>query len=96
MADELDERELDLEEETTFYEDPMYDEDTYFAERLDNAREDEDLDNEDLTTDEAEPASSTVISPDEQVDEFGESVKRADTDEEAPLDYPADEEFEDD
>jgi len=85
--EQQDERELEL-EESRFYEDPMYDEDTYFAERLDNSSEDTDLD-EEMTVDEE---SATVISPDEQ--KFRETI--ASEEDEKPLDYPADEEFEDD
>lgn len=68
MAMNEDDRDVDLEKESAFYEDPMYDEDTYFAERLDRTTE-EDVDMDELSEEEAGPA------PSKQPEHFGETIE---------------------
>ena len=54
--DERDERDLDLEEQSLYEDDPAYASDTYFAERLDRAPDEEVMDEEAEDEPSTEPA----------------------------------------
>jgi hypothetical protein len=73
MAYEDDERIINPEEQSNFFEeDPAYGTDTYFGERLDAMRDDLDLDEPEV--DEIAEEDTIVMKPEEQ--EFGETLDR--------------------